>query len=142
MQRSACPWFRASCLPALVLVLALAPVLPAQAAGWVTVLKNSPAEDFNDADIEQFLQTAAKVLNAETPQGEVAWRNAESGAGGHFKEVGRSVDKAGHACRSLRLGVYAKQKAESFGTWMVCKADDGRWKVAHVLSSGESQESR
>ena len=138
MQQRASSWFLAACLS----TFALALVQPAQAAGWVVVLKNSPAEDFNDEDLEQLLQTAVKVLNAETPQGEVAWRNAESGAGGHFKELGRSVDKAGRACRHLRLGVYSKQRAESFGTWVVCKGDDGRWKVAHVLSAGESHEAR
>jgi hypothetical protein len=136
MQPHASSRFLAACL----CVLALAAARPAQAAGWVVVLKNSPAEDFNDDDIEQFLQTAVKVLNAEAPQGEVAWRNDASGAGGHFKELGRSVDKAGRPCRRLRLGVYSKQKTESFGTWMVCKGEDGRWKVSHVLAAGESRE--
>jgi hypothetical protein len=137
MQQRASSWF----LVAWLCVLALAPVQSAHAGGgWVVVLKNSPAEEFNDEDIEQFLQNAIKVLNAETPPGEVAWSNVASGSGGHFKELARSVDKAGRPCRRLRLGVYSKQKAETFSTWMICRAEDGRWRAAHVLAAGESRE--
>ena len=114
-----------------ILACAIALAAPAQATGWVVVLKNTPAEDFNDEDIKQFLMAAVKLLNApgEGPAADVAWNNPESGSGGHFKELSRSLDAAGHACRRLRLGVYSKQKSESIATWTVCRGDDGRWKV-------------
>jgi surface antigen len=115
-----------------ILVCAVALAAPAQATGWVVVLKNTPAEDFNDEDIKQFLAAAVKLLNApgEGPAADVAWNNAESGSGGHFKELSRSVDAAGRACRRLQLGVYSKQHAESMATWTVCRGEDGRWKIA------------
>jgi len=110
---------------------ALALPLPAQATGWVVVLKDTPAEDFNDEDIRQFLTAAVKLLNApgEGPAPDVAWKNPESGSGGDFKELARSVDAAGHACRRIRLSIYSKQRAGSAATWTVCRGDDGRWKV-------------
>jgi surface antigen len=124
MPRRLAPW----CLA--ILLCALAPP-PALATGWVVVLKNTPAEDFNDEDIRQFLTAAVKLLNApgEGPAPDVAWNNPESGSGGDFKELARSTDAAGHACRRLRLGVYSKQHPESIATWTVCRGDDGRWKV-------------
>ena len=74
MSRPLAAWSRAilACLLALVLAQ------PAQATGWVVVLKNTPAEDFNDEDIQQFLSAAVKLLNApgEGPAPDVAWQNA------------------------------------------------------------------
>ena len=125
MPRPLAPW---SCA---ILVCLLLLAQPAQATGWVVVLKNTPAEDFNDEDIREFLAAAVKLLNApgEGPAPDVAWKNAETGAGGHFKELSRSLDPLGHACRRLQLGVYSKQHPESIATWTVCRGDDGRWKV-------------
>ena len=127
MPRFRAPWFLAT----LAFAFAFALASPAQATGWVVVLKNTPAEDFNDEDIRQFLTAAVKLLNApgEGPAPDVAWKNPESGSGGDFKELARSVDAAGHACRRLRLGIYSKQHAASVATWTVCRGDDGRWKV-------------
>jgi len=127
MPRRLAPGF----LAILACMCALALSLPAQAAGWVVVLKNTPAEDFNDEDIRQFLGAAVKLLNApgEGPAPDVAWKNPESGCGGDFKELARSVDAAGRACRRIRLGVYSKQHPASVATWTVCRGEDGRWKV-------------
>jgi surface antigen len=117
-----------------ILVCLFACAAPAQASGWVVVLKDTPAEDFNDEDIRQFLTAAVKVLNApgEGPAEDVAWKNPESGSGGHFKELSRSVDAKGHACRRLQLEVYSKERQGTLHTWTVCRGDDGRWKVTQA----------
>jgi surface antigen len=98
-------------------------------AGWVALLKNTPAEKFQDDDIRMFLETARQVLEAPGPAETVSWANPETGAGGRFKVLGESVAKDGAPCKRLRFGVYASKAPEKSGTWTACKAADGRWKL-------------
>ena len=109
--------------------LALLPVIEAaRAAGWVTLLKNTPAEEFDDEDIRQFLSAAKRALDADGPPEEVQWSNPASGAGGRFKELSRSTDAAGRPCKQLRFGIYSKKQSEKSTTWTLCR-EEGRWRL-------------
>lgn len=101
--------------------------LPSQAAGWVSILKNTPAEAFDDEDLKMFLSAATKTLNAEGKPEKVSWNNPASGAGGHFQEIGQSVSKSGLSCKRVRFGIYAQNRAEKTAVWTACLGKDGRW---------------
>ena len=115
-------------LLALACLLPVAP--PAGAAGWVVLLKDTPAEDFDDEDLGLFFSTAKRTLEAEGPPEEVQWSNPATGAGGRFKELSRSTDAQGRPCKRLRFGIYSKKKSEQSTTWLVCRDKDGRWRLA------------
>jgi surface antigen len=114
-------------------LVALAGLLPAAppvaAAGWVVLLKDTPAEDFDDDDLHQFLSAAKRTLDAEGPAEEVQWSNPATGAGGRFKELSRSTDASGRPCKRLRFGIYSKKQSEKFTTWTACRTEDGRWRL-------------
>lgn len=118
------PWTR-RCL-----ALALFYACPfAATAGWVGLLKNTPAEQFQDEDIRMFLDSAKQVLEAPGPAQTVSWANPGTGAGGRFKVLSESVAKDGAPCKRVRVGVYATKAPEKSATYTACKGPDGRWKL-------------
>jgi hypothetical protein len=120
---------RSLALAAAVALACLLPAAPAaHAAGWVVLLKDTPAEDFDDEDIRQFLSAAKRALDADGPPEEVQWSNPASGAGGRFKELSRSTDAAGRPCKQLRFGIYSKKQSEKSTTWTLCR-EEGRWRL-------------
>lgn len=104
----------------------------ASAAGWVQVLKNTPAESFQDDDLRMFLDTADKALNSVGPREAVEWSNAATGAGGSFLVVGDSVGAGGAPCKRLRVSTYARKYPKSTSTLIMCKGSDGRWLLAGI----------
>lgn len=111
---------------ALALVCA-SPLVPA--VGWVMLLRDTPAERFEEDDIRMFLDTAKQVLEATGPAEVVAWSNANTGAGGRFRVLSETVGKDGAPCKRVRIGVYATRAPEKAVTWTACRAPDGRWKL-------------
>ena len=104
----------------------------AHASGWVAVLKNTPAELFDDDDLRLFLATAAAVLNADGQPVKTAWSNPATGAGGDFLVIGQSVDANKAACKRVRFSVSAKERASRQLVWTACKDTSGRWRLSHV----------
>lgn len=103
----------------------------AQALGWVALLKNTPAEVFDDEDLHMFLSAATEALNAEGSASEsVSWRNPATGAGGRFQAVGRSTSKEGFSCKRVRFAIYAKHRKEQSTTWTACRDGAGRWRLS------------
>ena len=100
------------------------------ASGWVTVLKNSPAEYFDDEDLRMFLAAAGTALNAEGSPKQVTWTNPATGSGGSFLELSRSTGAAGTPCKRLRVSTYAKKHAVKSGTYTLCKSTQGRWQFS------------
>lgn len=100
---------------------------PARAAGWVAALKNTPAESFDEEDLQMFLTAAGKTLNAEGPPELVSWSNPATGAAGRFQELNRSQTADGRACKRVRVWVSSKKRAEKSSVWMACKSAEGRW---------------
>jgi hypothetical protein len=121
MKRSLNTW------PLLLGLFGLFAVNTAQAAGWVAVLKNTPAEVFDDEDLQMFLAAAGKVLNAESPAEPLSWSNPATGAAGRFKELGHSQSKDGQPCKRMQFWVSAKARSETSAIWTACKTTQGRW---------------
>ena len=117
---------------ALLLVLSVAFVQQASAAGWVQVLKNSPAEVFDDEDLRIFLDTGAKAVASDTKGETFDWSNPTTGSGGSFQAMGAAPSVQGLPCKRVRLTVYAKQRAAKSSQLTVCHTTEGRWKIAGV----------
>ncbi|OWQ93486.1 hypothetical protein CDN99_03170 [Roseateles aquatilis] len=103
---------------------------PAQAAGWIAALKNTPAESFDDEDLQMFLAAGVKALNAEGTPEVVNWSNPATGAAGRFKELRRTETKDGRTCKRLQIWVSMKKWGEKSSVWMACKSEQGRWGLA------------
>ena len=74
----------------------------AAAQNWVGLLKNTPAERFNEEDLRLFLDAAKKALG-DTPAGEsVKWQNPVSGSRGELKVI-RTFTWQDHPCRQIRV---------------------------------------
>jgi surface antigen len=114
---------------AFVGLLAVSPMVMAQ--NWVGLLKNTPAERFDDEDLRLFMDTGRKALN-ETPDGEtLSWENPKTRARGDITVV-RSFEWKTHPCKEVKLHNEAQgRKGDS--TLGLCKVD-GKWRL---LSSSQ-----
>lgn len=117
-------WYRLLLVAALLVCSA-----SGHAAGWVKILRDTPADAFNDADLRMFLDTAKQVLNAQgTPQ-LTPWANPDTGSGGDFLVLKESQAKDGSPCKRVRFTVYAAKRSAKKATWTACKAG-ADWKLA------------
>lgn len=109
------------------LLVALAAASPAaMALNWVPLLKNSPAELFDDEDLQLFLKTARKTVN-ETPDNQtVSWENPDTKHHGDFTIL-KTFQKDGRDCKQVRVRNEADgRKASSVVD--ACKVD-GKWRL-------------
>lgn len=75
---------------------------PAIALNWVPLLKNSPAERFDEDDLEMFITSARKAVN-ETPDNQtVTWENPDTKAHGDITVL-KTFDKDGKTCKRVRV---------------------------------------
>ena len=102
----------------------------AAAAGWVSILKGTAAESFQDEELRMFLDAARQALNSDGPPKPVDWANADHSIGGSFLVVGESVSSGGLPCKRVRFSTYAPNYRKSTTTWTACKSSDGRWHLA------------
>ena len=114
----------------LALALALA-AIPASAQNWVGLLKNTPAERFDEEDLRLFMDTGRKALN-ETPDGQtLSWENPKTRARGDVTVV-RSFKWKEHPCKEVKLNNEA-QGRKGTTTLGLCQVD-GKWRL---LSSSQ-----
>jgi len=114
---------------ALLTCLLAGAALPASAGGWIGLLKNTPAEVYDDEDLHMFLNAARQSLNADLPPQEIAWKNEATGSGGRFLELSRSMTSDGRQCKRTRFWTYAKQRSEKTAVFSACKDVEGRWRL-------------
>jgi hypothetical protein len=96
-------------------------------AGWISILKDTPAERFDDEDLQMFLAAARTALNAEGPPKPVPWSNPATGSGGSFLELSHSTGAAGAPCKRLKISTYAKKYSERSANYTLCKSAQGKW---------------
>jgi surface antigen len=98
----------------------------AAAQNWVTLLKNTPAESFDDEDLRLFLDAARKTLN-ETPDNQpVTWENPKSRNRGEMTVL-RSFESRGNACKEVRVRNESRGR-KSDNRRILCKVDE-RWRL-------------
>lgn len=74
----------------------------ASGAGFVGLLKGSPAELFDDTDLHLFLDAARKTLDEGDENQSFAWQNPKNGHRGEFTVLKRFESK-GRACKQVRV---------------------------------------
>lgn len=97
------------------------------AQNWVTLLKNTPAESFDDEDLRLFLDTARKVLDGGTPENQpVSWENPKSRNRGEMTVL-RRFESKGRPCTEVRVRNESRSR-KSDNRRILCKVDE-RWRL-------------
>jgi surface antigen len=119
----------------LVAVL-LAAACGSASAQFVALLKNGPAELFDDMDLRIFLDTARRTLDQGELEKPMAWKNPDTGHGGDFTIVKRFESK-GRQCQLLRVRNEA-QGRKSDMRHNLCMVD-GRWRLVGDVKTGAAK---
>jgi surface antigen len=98
----------------------------AAAQNWVGLLKNSPAEDFDDEDLQLFLATGRKALNEGKVNETLRWENPKTRARGEAT-VTRSFEWKSYGCKELRVDNEAGGR-KGTSTFNLCSVD-GKWRL-------------
>ena len=115
-------------LATILFAAACALALPsASAQNWVTLLKNTPAESFDDEDLRLFLDTARKVLDGGAPENQpVAWENPKSRNRGDMTVL-RNFESKGRPCKEVRVRNESRGR-KSDNRRILCRVDE-RWRL-------------
>jgi len=116
-------------LVAVILVLAST----AASAQFVALLKNGPAELFDDRDLRLFLDAATRALDDGTENQPVAWKNPDTGHGGDMTVLKR-FESNGRQCQRIRVRNEA-QGRKSDMQHNLCMVD-GRWRLVGDVKTG------
>jgi surface antigen len=115
----------------LLAVLAVALATPVAAQNWVGLLKNTPAERFDEEDLRMFMDTARKALADGKDNETLSWENPKTRARGDVTVL-RSFKWKEHPCKEVKLHNEAQgRKGDS--TLGLCQVD-GKWRL---LSSSQ-----
>ena len=119
-----------------LVALALAFVATSASAQFVALLKNSPAELFDDEDLKLFLDAARKALDEGKDTQAFAWHNPKTGHRGEFTVL-KTFQSDGHDCK--RIGVHNEaQGRKSDMRHNLCNLD-GRWRLMGDMRKGEKK---
>ena len=99
---------------------------PAIAQNWVGLLKNGPAERFDDEDLRLFMDTGRKALAEGADNQTFSWENPKTRARGDITVVRRFEWKS-HPCRELKVHNEAQGRKGDTG-FHLCRVD-GRWRA-------------
>jgi surface antigen len=83
-----------------VAFLAFAPLAVAQ--NWIGLLKNTPAEKFDEEDLRIFMDHANRALSEGKENETLKWENPKTRAKGAMTIV-RNFENKGRTCRELRV---------------------------------------
>ena len=112
-------------------ILLLTMTASAAAQNWVALLKNGPAERFDEEDLRIFMDTGRKALTEGADNQTLSWENPKTRARGDITVLRRFEWKS-HPCRELKLHNEAQgRKGDS--TLALCQVE-GKWRL---LSSSQ-----
>ena len=98
----------------------------ASAQNWINLLKNTPAEYFDDEDLRLFLDAARKTLNEAPDNQPVTWENPKSRNRGEMTVL-QTFESKGKACKDVRVRNESRgRKSDNRRT--LCKVDE-RWRL-------------
>jgi surface antigen len=99
---------------------------PAFAVNWISVLKNTPAERFDDEDLRLFLDASRKALNEAPDNQPVTWENPKTKAGGELTVL-KSFEWKSQPCKHVRVRNHADGRKNDV-TLNACKIEN-RWRL-------------
>lgn len=109
---------------------------PAYAVNWISVLKNTPAERFDEEDIKLFLEAGRKALD-ETPDNQsVSWQNPNTKAGGELTVL-KGYESKGNSCKEVRVRNHAEGRKNDV-TLSFCKVEN-RWRLVGAPSGSKKK---
>ena len=110
----------------LVLALLALAASSALAQSWRSMMRNTPAERFQDEDWAVFLKQAYKTLDEAPENQPVKWERAETRRRGELTVL-RSYESKGRRCRELRVQNEGDGR-KSDNTFNLCSVD-GKWRL-------------
>ena len=110
---------------ATILVAAMLLATPALAQNWVNLLKNTPAERFDEEDLRIFMDTARKALDERKEQ-TLNWENPKTRARGEITVV-RLFEWKALPCREVRIYNETPGR-KGTNTRHLCQVD-GKWRL-------------
>jgi surface antigen len=116
---------------AVAILAAMLAVTPARAQNWINLLKDSPAERFDDEDLRLFLDASRKALAEGVENETVSWENPKTRSRGEITVLRRFEWKT-HPCKEVRVTNEA-QGRKGTNRWGLCQVD-GKWRL---LSSSQ-----
>ena len=119
-----------------ILALVLAAMSTAAAAQFVGLLKGSPAELFDEADLQLFVETSKKALEAKAGEPPLAWQNPKTGHRGDMTVL-REFPSKGRECKQLRVRNEANTRKSEM-RHNLCRID-GRWRLVGDLKPGDKK---
>lgn len=110
----------------LLAITIIAAIPSALAQNWVGLLKNTPAERFDEEDLRIFMDAGRKALN-ETPDGQtLAWENPKTRARGDITVL-KTFESKGRPCKEVRVRNQAGGR-KGDNTLSLCKVED-KWRL-------------
>ena len=109
-----------------LLALLIIACAPAAAQSWRSMLRNTPAERFQDEDWAALLTKAYKTLDEAPENQPVTWERAETRRHGVLTVL-RSYESKGRRCRVLRVQNEGDGR-KSDNTFDLCKVE-GKWRL-------------
>ena len=98
----------------------------AAAQNWVALLKNSPAERFDEEDLQIFLATGRKALTEAKDNETLQWDNPKSRARGEITVL-RSFEWQSHPCKELKVYNEAGGRRGT-SSFKLCSVE-GKWRL-------------
>lgn len=98
----------------------------AAAQNWINLLKNTPAEYFDDEDLRLFLDAARKTLGEAPDNQPVSWENPKSRNRGEMTVL-KTFQSKGNTCKDVRVRNESRGR-KSDNTRTLCKVDE-RWRL-------------
>ncbi len=98
----------------------------AAAQNWIGLLKNTPAERFDEEDLRLFLDNSRKALAEGKDNETSSWENAKTRARGDVTVL-RSFESKGRPCKEVRVHNEA-QGRKNTSTLSLCQVD-GKWRL-------------
>jgi surface antigen len=98
----------------------------ALAQNWVGILKNTPAERFDEEDLQLFLDNGRKALNEAPDNQPQSWENPKTRARGDVTVL-RSFESKGMPCKEVRVRNEA-QGRKGDNKMSFCKLE-GKWRL-------------
>lgn len=99
---------------------------PAAAQNWIGLLKNTPAERFDEEDLRLFLDNSRKALNDAPVNQTHSWENPKTRARGDITVL-RTFESQGRPCKEVRVrNEVPGRKGDNM--MRLCKVDE-KWRL-------------
>jgi hypothetical protein len=108
------------------ILIAAAAAAPAAAQNWVALLKNTPAERFDEEDLRMFMDNARKVLAEGKVNETSTWENPKTRARGDVTLL-RTFESKGRPCKEVRIHNEAGGRKNT-SQLSLCQVE-GKWRL-------------